>query len=245
MASLEHKTEPDRAWATELELRCAIADAYRALGQRSMNHASTGNISCRHEDRILITPSGIDYDAITADSIVAINWRGEVEGRYIPSCEWQMHLEIYRVQPEAGAVVHTHSDACVALSCLRRPIPAFHYMVAAFGGNDIPCAPYAPFGSHELACYATRALASRTACLLANHGMVCHGPILATAISTAIKLETLARQYLMALQAGIPILLTEAQVSAAQEQLEEYCAAADAQCSVPSEIPHRAGRPAH
>jgi L-fuculose-phosphate aldolase len=234
MTSLGHEIDRDRTLATESELRCAIANAYRDLGRRNMNHGSSGNISCRHGDTILITPSGIDFDAVIPDSITVMNSCGEVQGPGTPSCEWEMHLEIYRMKPDARSVVHTHSDACVALSSLRRPIPAFHYMVAAFGGNDIPCASYAAFGSRELARSAAAALATRTACLLANHGMVCHGPNLAATLSTAVELEALARQYLMATQAGVPISLTESEVSTVQERLYVYSSAKPKRCYYPA-----------
>jgi L-fuculose-phosphate aldolase len=206
----------------EPDLRCSIAEAYRELGRHGLNSGSSGNISCRVEERILITATGTRWNSITADSVVSMSLDGQFRNMATPSCEWQMHVEIYRRRPEALAIVHTHSDACVALSCLRRPIPAFHYMVAAFGGSDVPCTPYAPFGSQQLACAAAGELAGRTACLLANHGMVCHSTSLSGAVFTAVALETLARQYLMALQAGDPVLLTSAEVSAAGEQLRSY-----------------------
>ena len=109
--------------------------------------------------------------------------------------------------PVANAVIHTHADACVALSCLRKPLPAFHYMIAGFGGDDIRCARYATFGTADLAASAVEALKDRTACLLANHGMIAMGKTLEAALNTTIKLETLARQYLMALHSGEPVLL--------------------------------------
>ena len=206
----------------ERDTRQALSNAYRELGAKALNHGSTGNVSCRFGDRIFITPTGIRFDSVTPESIVIMDVRGATQGNGVPSCEWAMHLEIYSRKPEARAIVHTHSDACVALSCLRRPIPAFHYMVAGFGGNDIPCAAYAPFGTRELAFSAAVALRDRAACLLANHGMVCHSRTLPEAVTAAIALESLARQYLMALRAGTPIVLTDDEIAAVRPRLELY-----------------------
>jgi L-fuculose-phosphate aldolase len=139
-----------------------------------------------------------------------------------PSSEWAMHAAIYRQFPAAQAVVHTHSDACVALACLRRDLPAFHYMVAGFGGEDVRCAPYATFGSPALADHAARALEGRRVCLLANHGMICHGKDLAAAVATALRLETLSRQYLLALQIAPPVLLTSAEMAEVRERYKSY-----------------------
>lgn len=211
-----------RTVVAEMETRHAVSNAYRELGARDLNHGSTGNVSCRLGDRIFITPTGTRFDSVTPESIVIMDAHGTTQGNGVPSCEWAMHLEIYSRKPEAVAIVHTHSDACVALSSLRRPIPAFHYMVASFGGTDIPCAPYAPFGTRELAFAAAVALRDRAACLLANHGMICHSRTLPEAVTSAIALETLARQYLMALRAGTPIVLTDDEIAAVRQRLELY-----------------------
>ena len=99
---------------------------------------------------------------------------GDVKGDATPSSEWAMHAAIYLAYPAAQCVVHTHADACTALACLNEALPAFHYMVANFGGDDVRCAPYVTFGTPELARLAVAALTGRTACLLANHGMIVH-----------------------------------------------------------------------
>jgi L-fuculose-phosphate aldolase len=215
---------------TEPDLFRNVAEAYRELGQQGLISGRSGNVSLRVGDRMLITATGTSWDSVTPHSIVSMGLDGRscTPGR--PSCEWQMHAEIYRRKPEAVAIAHTHSDACIALSSLRRAIPAFHYMVAAFGGSDVPCTPYAPFGTHELACSAADALAGRTACLLANHGAVCHSSSLSGTVLAALALETLARQYVMALQAGEPILLTGAEISAAGKRLTSHALLANA-CS--------------
>ncbi|MFM1991185.1 MAG: hypothetical protein RJA99_4142 [Pseudomonadota bacterium] len=191
----------------EAAARAAIVDGYRALDAAGLMHGSAGNVSARMGDTMLITPSGIDAARLDADGVVAMSLDGAVRGAGLPSSEWRMHAGVYRRHADAGAIVHTHADACVALACLRRGLPAFHYMVAGFGGDDVRCSPYAPFGSQRLADLAADALDGRTACLLANHGMLARGATVAAAVSATRRLETLCRQYLLALQAGEPVLL--------------------------------------
>jgi L-fuculose-phosphate aldolase len=206
----------------ETTMRHAVVEAYRELRRQGLNCGSTGNLSCRLDDKILITPTGAEGESIEEEMLVVIDCDGEILGPGTPSSEWHMHCEIYDRHPEAGAIAHTHSDACVALSCMRRPIPSFHYMVAGFGGNDIPCAAYAPFGSVELAHAAAEALSHHTACLLANHGMVCCGCTLESVVDAAVTLETLARQYLLTIQAGDPVLLNEEEMSVVRDRYISY-----------------------
>lgn len=191
----------------DIATRQAILDVVRTLEDKGFNHVSTGNVSCRTQGGILITPTGGNSANTTPGRIVHLDQDGKVVGDGVPSSEWHMHMSILRAFPVANAVVHTHADACVALSCLRKPLPAFHYMVAGFGGNDVRCARYATFGTADLAASAVEELKDRTACLLANHGMIAMGKTLEAALNTTIKLETLARQYLMALRSGEPVLL--------------------------------------
>ncbi|TKT69389.1 class II aldolase/adducin family protein [Aquamicrobium sp. LC103] len=197
----------------ERQLREKLLTAVKLLEDKGFNHASTGNLSCRDGDEILITPTGGNSGNLTPGRIVRLTRGGKVVGEGIPSSEWHMHTAILGAFPHANAVVHTHADACVALSCLRRPIPAFHYMVAGFGGVEIRCARYATFGTADLATSAVEALQGRTACLLANHGMIAMGKSLDAALAATIKLETLARQYLLALSAGEPVLIDEEEMS--------------------------------
>lgn len=203
--------------------RESIVDAYVRLDREGLNRGSSGNVSVRcGSDGLLVSPTGIDAARITAAGIVELGLDGSARSEGIPSSEWQMHAEIYRRYPETQAVVHTHADACVALSCQRRGIPAFHYMVAGYGGNDIRCAPYATFGTAALAEAAVDALQDRSACLLANHGMLSRGPDLAAAVTTAIKLETLARHYWMTLQLGPPVLLSDDEMHAVRTRYQLY-----------------------
>ncbi len=191
----------------------AVAAAYVALGVKGLNFGAAGNVSCRRGEGMLITPTGARADSLTPDKIVACALDGTVEAGGRPSSEWEMHAEIYRAYPAAQAVVHTHSDACVALSALRRTLPPFHYMIAAFGGSDVRCADYGTFGTPGLAHAAVAALDGRKACLLANHGMICHGATLEAAVGFAERLEVLSRQYLLALNVGTPALLTDEEMA--------------------------------
>jgi L-fuculose-phosphate aldolase len=185
---------------------------------------TAGNISARTADGMLITPSNVPYDDMAAGDVVALTLRGEPLGatQRRPSTEWKLHGGLYVTREDVRAVVHTHSPNATALACTRRGIPAFHYMVAAAGGNDIPCTEYAPFGSGELACHAAGALLKRNACLLANHGMVAVGESVEAALSLALEVETLAQQYLLALQAGEPVLLTDEQMNEALAAFADY-----------------------
>jgi L-fuculose-phosphate aldolase len=133
-----------------------------------------------------------------------------------------MHAAIYRAYPDAQAIVHTHSDACTALACLNEPLPAFHYLIVRFGGDDVRCAPYVTFGTPALANAAVSALVDRSACLLANHGMIVTGATADAALTAAITLEGLARQYLLARAAGKLRLLTRAEMQAARERFKTY-----------------------
>lgn len=208
--------------ASEAELRQSLAAAYQRLSRLGLNNGSAGNISCRFGDGALISPTGADGDSISPEAFVHIAMNGDTRGAGLPSSEWSMHTGIYRRYPQAQAVVHTHSDACVALSCHRKPIPAFHYMLAGFGGDDVRCAEYATFGTDALAHSAADALEGRNACLLANHGMICHAPTLDKAVANAAKLETLARQYWMSAQLGAPVILSAEEMAVVRERYRGY-----------------------
>jgi L-fuculose-phosphate aldolase len=201
--------------------RDGLVAAYRQLAAEGLLKLSSGNLSVRAGERILITPTGAGSD-VRPDQLVLIDDAGEVEGGGIPSSEWPMHAATYAARQDAQAIVHTHADACTALSCLRKPLPAFHYMVAFFGGDEIPCAPYAHFGSTDLARVAGEALGSCKACLLANHGMITFGETIAAAAKSAMLLEILARQYILALQAGEPVLLSADEMAEARRRYGYY-----------------------
>lgn len=199
----------------EAILRRDIVAQARAMNALGINQGTSGNVSARYGDTMLITPSATPYDDMQPDDLAAMPLAadGDWSGPLKPSTEWRFHRDILRARPDAGAVIHTHATYCTALAIARREIPAIHYMIAAFGGPTIRCAPYALYGTPDLAALALTALEGRAACLLANHGMIVLGPTLAKAMWLAVELETLAKQYCLALQLGTPHILTDAQIA--------------------------------
>ncbi len=207
-------------------LRTRIIEIARAMNAAGINHNAAGNVSARSGGGFLITPTGLRYSDLVPSDIsemsIAVGGGEAAEGSRLPSSEWRFHHDIYLTRPDAGAVVHTHSPAATALSCLRRDIPPFHYMVAAAGGASIRCADYAIYGSQQLSDNALAALADRKACLLANHGVIALGADLETAFELAVEVEALAGQYLTALAVAEPILLTDAEITEAIEKFATY-----------------------
>jgi L-fuculose-phosphate aldolase len=145
-----------------------------------------------------------------------------VPARVRASTEWRLHACILAARPEIAGVVHAHPPFATALACLRRGIPPFHYLVAAAGGHDIPCAPYATFGTAELAEAVVETLGGRRACLMANHGMVALGSTLDAALALAVEVEALAEQYCRALQLGEPVLLSDEEMGRVTRAFEGY-----------------------
>lgn len=200
-----------------------IVAAVSFLEDEGLNHGSSGNISMRDGSNILITPAGARASNLNPDRMVLLDLDGkQLEGSEVPSTEWRLHTELHRHRPEIGAVVHSHADCCVALSCLRKPIPSFHYMVASFGGNTIPCTRYEPFGSDALADAVVEAISGHRACLMANHGMITIGSSLSQALDLAVKLEMLARQYILACRVGEPVLLDDAEMAEVHRRYPYY-----------------------
>ena len=197
--------------ADETTLREQLVEQYKHVEQIGLNELSSGNLSVRFGDNMLISPSGATADNIATDTVVEISLDGEWEGDRKPSSEWRMHAAIYQKNEQTLAVVHTHSDYCVALACHLMPLPGFHYLVGSFGGNDVPCTPYSTFGTQSLGDDAAEALTDRWACLLGNHGMIARGKNLKAAVGMAHRLEIMCRQYVLARQMGEPKLLTDAE----------------------------------
>ena len=206
----------------ELDLRSAIIATAVQMNARRINSGKSGNISARNETGFLITPTGLPYESMRQEDIVAVTLGGAAIGPRLPSSEWRFHRDIYIDRPDAGAIVHAHSPFATTLACLGRGIPAFHYMVAIAGGKDIRCAPYATFGTQELSDSALIALSGRRACLLANHGMIAVDASLEAALALAIEVEALAEQYWRALQIGAPNLLSDAEMDIVLEKLKNY-----------------------
>ncbi len=192
------------------------------MNRRGINQGTSGNTSVRTGTGCLLTPSGVDYARLRPADIVEMDLDGNWSGAMKPSSEWRLHADIYRSFADAGAVVHAHPPHATALACLRRGIPAFHYMVAVAGGRDIRCAEYATFGTRELSDKMLRALDGRRACLLANHGIVSFGENLERALWRAEEVESLARQYLLSLGCGEPVLLRDDQMDEVLELFETY-----------------------
>jgi L-fuculose-phosphate aldolase len=219
-ATISARSAPSSITMNEQDLRQEIVDSARAMNAMGINQGTSGNISARMGDTMLITPSATAYDAMRPDQVAAMPIDGPGDGRcgawtgpLKPSTEWRLHLDILRGRPDAGAVVHSHATFCTTLAIARREIPACHYMIAAFGGTNVRCAPYATFGTAELARHALTALEDRSACLLANHGMIVMGATLAKAMWLALELETIAKQYCHSLLIGTPHILTDAEVA--------------------------------
>lgn len=207
---------------TEMALRREIIATARKMNALGINRGKSGNVSARVTGGLLITPTGLEYDSTRPADIVAMTLAGKVRGARVPSSEWRFHRDIYASRRDAGAIVHAHAAFATTLACFGRGIPAFHYMIAAAGGPDIRCAPYATFGTQELSHHALRALRGRRACLLANHGLIAIGASLAAALALAVEVEALAEQYWRALQLGRPKLLSRAEMTRVLEKFRTY-----------------------
>jgi L-fuculose-phosphate aldolase len=210
----------------ESERRAAAVAAVRKLDALGMNRGSTGNLSLRQGEGMLITPTGMGADDLRAEDLVWLGWDGTLRGAWQPSSEWHFHQAIYRVRPDLHAIVHTHSVHATALACLRRELPAFHYMVAVAGGHDVPCVPYHLFGTEALSQAVATAMHERDACLMANHGLVAAGATLARAMKVVQEVESLCAVYLEALTVGEPALLTRAQMDEVIDKFRHYGKAA-------------------
>ena len=202
--------------------RAALLAAARGLTDAGLNVGTAGNASLRLARGFLVTPSGMAAEACAPNDMVEVDSDGSSGGRRAPSSEWQLHRDIYAAFPAAGAVLHAHSPFATALACQRREIPPFHYMIARFGGSTVRCAPYATFGTQALSDSAVAALQDRSACLLANHGMVVYGRDPAHALALAIEFETLCEQYWRSCQLGPPALLSAAEMAEVVERFRWY-----------------------
>jgi L-fuculose-phosphate aldolase len=214
------------AASAEAALRNEIIETARAMVRLGINQGTSGNVSARWQNGLLITPSGVPCSDLRPDAIVWLPLDvaddADVFRNHRPSSEWRFHRDILRNRTDINAVVHTHSNAATALAIHSRGIPAHHYMVAVAGGNSIRCAPYATFGTQALSDHAITALRDRTACLLAHHGVIALGRNLERALWLANEVEVLAHQYLLASQLGPPPTLSDAQMSEVIERFKGY-----------------------
>lgn len=202
--------------------RVSMVLGAQRLSALGLNRGSSGNIGVRLKNSFLVTPSGIPADELLPQMMVEMDFSGMVLGAGKPSSEWRFHRDILAARSDMGAVVHTHSRYATSLACLQRDIPAFHYMIAAAGGDNIRCAPYALFGTQELSDLALQALRERKACLLGNHGMIALGTDLKAALALTLEVESLAQQYWTALQLGEPSILSSQQMQAVMEKFKSY-----------------------
>lgn len=203
--------------------RKELIEVAQRLAATRLSPGTSGNLSVRVEDGMLLTPTGMPYDRLTADDLVEVRQDGRVPPHQRnPSSEWRIHHDVYAARPNVNAVVHAHPMFSTTLSLLRRPIPAVHYMIAVTGSPVIRCAEYATFGTKELSDSALTALAASNTCLLANHGLVSLGETLERALKVAFEVELLAEQYWRALQVGEPHVLDDEEIRRVIEKFRTY-----------------------
>jgi L-fuculose-phosphate aldolase len=207
----------------EATLRQQIVGVMRAMDQRGLNRGTSGNVSARFGEGLLVTPSGVVPEDLTAESVVLLDANGDAaDGAPRPSSEWRMHAGLYARRPDIGAVVHCHSRHATILACAGKPIPPLHYMVGVSGRGSVPLAPYQPFGSIELANVVADAMEGGTACLMANHGLIAVGRSLGRALAVAEEMEEQAAVYCGTLAIGGPNLLSDAQMADIFERFKGY-----------------------
>ncbi|QFT66801.1 L-fuculose phosphate aldolase [Labrenzia sp. THAF35] len=206
------------------ELRQAIIASCKEMNSRGINQGTSGNISARAGDRMIITPSGVPYDRMTPEMLASIPLDGDsaFEGPLPPSTEWQFHLALLRAKPDMHAVVHAHPVHCTALAINRMEIPSCHYMIALFGGDTVPLAGYALFGSDELAREVTDVMKDRQGCLMANHGAVVVGETLEKGLWRLEELEVLAKAYILSRTIGSPHILSKSEIDAVLGAVKNY-----------------------
>ena len=205
------------------KIKAEIIKYSKKLNSTKLSALRSGNISVRYKDGFLITPSGKKYSSLKNKDIVFVS----LEGRYnkekdIPSSEWQFHQDIYKNKKEAEAIVHAHSTNATAVSTHKRGIPAFHYMVALAGGNDIKCANYATYGTRKLSVNILKALKNRKACLISNHGQIAYDDNLSKAFELAEEVENLSLQYITALKIGMPKILSNVEMNKVLAKAKNY-----------------------
>ncbi|POT56498.1 L-fuculose-phosphate aldolase [Citrobacter amalonaticus] len=206
-----------------MRLSREIIETCLEMTSLGLNQGTAGNVSARYENGMLITPSGIPYERLTENMIVYVDNDGKYDERQLPSSEWRFHLAAYQARPDANAVVHNHAVHCTAVSILNRPIPAIHYMIAAAGGNSVPCAPYATFGTQALSEIVAVALKNRKATLLQHHGLIACEVNLEKALWLAHEVEVLAQLYLSTLAITDPVpILDDDEIAVVLEKFKTY-----------------------
>jgi len=204
------------------DLRRQLIETAQAMNASGLNQGTSGNLSVRCDDGMLITPSGMDYSGLVEDDIVWMDYAGNCRGNRNPSSEWRFHAAIYTHRSEAGAILHAHPVNSSALACQGKAIPAFHYMVAVAGGKDIRCSGYATFGTPELSDFVIKALENRKACLMAHHGLTCFDNDLTGALALATEVEHLAAIYVRILSMGEPHFIDDEEMAQVLNKFSAY-----------------------
>ena len=206
-----------------IKLKSEIIKFSKMLNSNKLSALRSGNISIRYKDGFLITPSGKKYSSLKTKDIVFVNLKGEYDKRKgKPSSEWKFHQDIYINKKAANAIVHAHSTNATAISVHKKDIPAFHYMVALAGGEDIKCAKYATYGSRQLSKNILKAIKNRKACLISNHGQIVFDENLPKAFELAEEVENLSLQYITALKIGRPKILSKKEMNKVLVKSKNY-----------------------
>ena len=204
-------------------LRFKVIKYAKMLNSKKLSALRSGNISVRYKNGFLITPSGKKYSLLKNKDIVFVSFKGKFDiKKGIPSSEWRFHQDIYLNKKDAKAIVHAHSNCATAISAHGKIIPAFHYMVAMAGGNDIKCAKYATYGTRKLSKNILKALRNRSACLIGNHGQIVFSEDLAKAFELAEEVENLSNQYINALKIGKPKILSSKEINKVLSKAKNY-----------------------
>ena len=213
-----------RPYCDDTATRQSIIDACLAMQAAGVNQGVSGNISLRTTEGMLITPSGVEYEKMRPDMLVLMPLDGSQmrTGQMKPSSEWQFHRDILLAKRSEMAVVHAHPTFCTALAMNRTEIPACHYMIGAFGGDTVPVAGYALFGTADLSANVLKSLKNRAACLMANHGAVVIADTLNRALWRMVELETLAKGYVTSLTFGQPHILNGDEMAKVMEAFADY-----------------------
>ena len=205
------------------KLKAKVVKYAKMLNSKKLSALRSGNISTRYKEGFLITPSGALYSSLKNKDIVFVTLKGKYDKKKgIPSSEWRFHQDIYLNKKDAKAIVHAHSTCATAISTHGKTIPAFHYMVAMAGGNDIKCAKYATYGTRELSKNILKALKQRNACLIGNHGQIAFSENLSKAFELAEEVENLSNQYIKALKIGKPKILSSKEMIKVLSKAKNY-----------------------
>ncbi|MDC0472356.1 class II aldolase/adducin family protein [Pelagibacteraceae bacterium] len=209
------------------KLKAEVIKYSKKLNITNLSALRSGNISVRVKEKgvegFYITPSGMRYSLLKTKDIVFVSLKGIFnKKKNKPSSEWRFHQDIYVNKKEAKAIVHAHSTCATAVSSHQKNIPAFHYMVAVAGGEDLKCTKYATFGSKQLSRNIVKALNDRSACLIANHGQVVFEDNLEKAFELAQEIENICHQYINALRIGIPKILSKKEMKIVLGKFKNY-----------------------